>query len=444
MQSYNENFAAATGFAQGEAVGQHHRLFCPPEVTQSAQYEQHWPSLASGQPLQGEFLRKTKQGDELHISALYAPIKDRQGNVERIVKYATDITAQKQMRIAVDRLVEESSRVIAAMANADLSQRVQGQFGEALDQVASSLNDANAKLSDTLLSARTTTSRLADDAQALAATCVELSNLTTEQASSLEETAASMEQITGTVRSNAQNARNAAEIAQQAVSKANEGGSVVQRAIVAMEGVNDASREIANIIGVIDEIAFQTNLLALNAAVEAARAGEQGRGFAVVASEVRNLAQRSAEAAKEIKTLVNGTVEKVGESSALVNESGSTLGSIVESVASVDSLIEEIARANAEQAEGVEQVAKAVAQLDRMTQRVSALTEQSNEASRANRTDTQALLALLSSFRVDQLPTMVPSAGAGAGENAVTLTEGMPYQRFGPPAVSGSKASGLR
>jgi methyl-accepting chemotaxis protein len=208
-----------------------------------------------------------------------------------------------------------------------------------------------------------------------------------------------MEQMTGTVRQNADNARQANQLAASARDQAEKGGTVVGSAVEAMGAINNASKEIADIIGVIDEIAFQTNLLALNAAVEAARAGEQGRGFAVVAAEVRNLAQRSAGAAKEIKNLIKDSVDKVEEGTRLVDESGSTLEEIVTSVKKVSDIIAEIAAASEEQSSGIDQVNKAVVQLDEVTQQNAALVEQAAAASESMDEQAQGLNTLMGSFQ---------------------------------------------
>ena len=229
-----------------------------------------------------------------------------------------------------------------------------------------------------------------------------LSQRTQEQASSLEEVASSMEEMTGTVNQNSENAQHANQLAIAAREQADLGGKVVGEAVVAMSEINSASKQIADIIGVIDEIAFQTNLLALNAAVEAARAGEQGRGFAVVASEVRNLAGRSATAAKEIKELIKNSVDKVENGSRLVSESGGALSEIVDSVKKVSDIVAEIAAASKEQSDGINQVNKALLQMDEMTQQNASLVEEAAAASEAMGAQAQELDALVAFFKLDE------------------------------------------
>jgi methyl-accepting chemotaxis protein len=210
-----------------------------------------------------------------------------------------------------------------------------------------------------------------------------------------------MEEMTSTVKQNADNAREANQLALAASKQAQSGGEVVSKAVEAMSEINNSSKKIADIIGVIDEIAFQTNLLALNAAVEAARAGEQGRGFAVVAGEVRNLAQRSAGAAKEIKGLINDSVDKVDDGSRLVDETGKTLEEIVNAVKKVSDIISEIAAASQEQSSGIEEVNRAISQMDEMTQQNAALVEEAAAAGEAMNEQAGSLNELMNFFEVD-------------------------------------------
>jgi methyl-accepting chemotaxis protein len=234
----------------------------------------------------------------------------------------------------------------------------------------------------------------------IAAGSQDLSARTESQASALEETAASMEELSSTVKQNADNARQANQLAQSASTVAVQGGEVVAQVVDTMKGINDSSRKIADIISVIDGIAFQTNILALNAAVEAARAGEQGRGFAVVASEVRSLAGRSAEAAKEIKQLINDSVTRVGQGTTLVDQAGATMNEVVASIRRVTDIMGEISAASTEQSQGVAQVGEAVQSMDQATQQNAALVEESTAAAMSLREQAQHLNQLVGTFRL--------------------------------------------
>lgn len=252
----------------------------------------------------------------------------------------------------------------------------------------------------------------------IAAGNLDLSSRTEEQASSLEETAASMEELTSTVQQNAESVRHANELATTASQVALKGGQVVEEVVGTMGAINEASRRIADIIGVIDGIAFQTNILALNAAVEAARAGEQGRGFAVVASEVRNLAQRSAAAAKEIKSLIGDSVDKVDAGSKLVAAAGETMAEVVASVKRVTDIMVEITLAGQEQSTGIAQVNQAIAQMDQVTQQNAALVEEAAAAADSMQGQAEELLAVISTFKLASDPAHSVSA-EGPGRRAV-------------------------
>jgi methyl-accepting chemotaxis protein len=232
----------------------------------------------------------------------------------------------------------------------------------------------------------------------------DLSGRTEQQAAALEQTASSMEELGSTVRQNAENARQADQLARGASDVAQKGGAVVAEVVQTMKGINDSSRKIADIIGVIDDIAFQTNILALNAAVEAARAGEQGRGFAVVAGEVRNLAQRSAEAAREIKALITDSVERVEQGTSLVDRAGETMQEVVNSIRRVSDIVGEISNASIEQSNGVAQVGQAVSQMDQATQQNAALVEESAAAASSLQQQAQGLVETVAAFRHTEHP----------------------------------------
>jgi methyl-accepting chemotaxis protein len=250
-------------------------------------------------------------------------------------------------------------------------------------QLSAALKDMNDSLARIVTQVRQGTDTIATASAEIASGNADLSARTEQQAGSLEETASSMEELTATVKQNADNARQANQLALSASEFAGKGGAVVAQVVGTMASINDSSRKIVDIIGVIDGIAFQTNILALNAAVEAARAGEQGRGFAVVAGEVRNLAQRSAAAAKEIKSLIADSVNKVDNGAKLVDQAGHTMEDIVASVKRVTDIIGEIASASQEQLDGIEQINVAISEMDETTQRNAALVEQASAAAGA-------------------------------------------------------------
>jgi methyl-accepting chemotaxis protein len=285
------------------------------------------------------------------------------------------------------------------ISSGELDNQVRVDSNDELGSLLGALKRMDSKLVEIVGGVRGSADAVGSAARQLSHGNDDLSQRTQEQAAALEETASSMEEMTATVKQNADNARQANQLAVGAREQAEKGGQVVHRAISAMSEINVSSRKIADIISVIDEIAFQTNLLALNAAVEAARAGEQGRGFAVVASEVRNLAQRSASAAKEIKDLIKDSVDKVKVGSQLVDESGKTLSEIMESVKKVTDIVAEIAAASEEQSVGIEQVNNAVTQMDSVTQQNAALVEQATAASKSMEQQSATLVGQIGYFR---------------------------------------------
>ena len=293
-----------------------------------------------------------------------------------------------------------ASAVAREIAAGNLAVEVNIKAGDKTSLLAN-MRDMRDSLVKVVGQVRIGTDTIATASTQIAAGNLDLSSRTEEQASSLEETASSMEELTSTVRQNAENARQANQLVVSTADVAAKGGQVVGQVVDTMASIKDSSRKIADIIGVIDGIAFQTNILALNAAVEAARAGEQGRGFAVVASEVRNLAQRSAGAAKEIKALIEDSVGKVEAGGKLVDEAGKTMDEIVGSVKRVTDIMGEIAAASQEQSAGIEQVNQAVGQMDEMTQQNAALVEQATAAAESLQDQAAKLAEAVSVFRLD-------------------------------------------
>ncbi|MCP5158097.1 MAG: methyl-accepting chemotaxis protein [Gammaproteobacteria bacterium] len=297
--------------------------------------------------------------------------------------------------------------------------------------IYAAMRDMTRQLRDMASKITQATSQVSSAAAEIAQGSADLSQRTEEQASALEETASSMEELTSTVKQSADNAGQANQLAGAARTQAEQGGQVVEQAVTAMSAISTSSRKIADIIGVIDEIAFQTNLLALNAAVEAARAGEQGRGFAVVAAEVRKLAQRSADAAKEIKTLITDSVAKVEDGGKLVEQSGQTLQEIVTAVKKVSDIVAEMAAAAREQASGIEQVNRAILQMDQVTQQNAALVEETAAASQAMGDQARELQGLMAFFRLDEREL--------GDQAAIATTESFPATKKASSKASLSK-----
>ena len=316
--------------------------------------------------------------------------------------------AQERQRVEEERAREAArqSTVVAAMSEAlsklaagDLTYRITAQFSPEYKALQTDFNGAVIRLNGTIATIASATREVTSAATEISVSTTDLSQRTEEQAAGIEQTSASMEQISTTVKKNADNARQAGEQTRAAHRVAHRGGEVVASAVSAMGRIEESSRKITEIIGVIDEIARQTNLLALNAAVEAARAGESGRGFAVVAQEVRSLAQRASQAAKDIKDLITGSAAHVSEGVHLVRQAGDTLGEIVHSIDSVAKVVEEITSASAEQSLGIEQVHKALNQMDEVTQQNSALVEENAATAKALENQAVSVSDQLAFFR---------------------------------------------
>ena len=296
--------------------------------------------------------------------------------------------------------LEQAVQVAELVAHGDLSSSIDATGKDEVGALLASLHTMQTNLRQMVVNVRQGSEGVATASSEIASGNHDLSSRTESQASALEETAASMEELSAQVKQNADSARQANQLAMSASSVAVKGGEVVGQVVETMKGINDSSRKIADIISVIDGIAFQTNILALNAAVEAARAGEQGRGFAVVASEVRSLAGRSADAAKEIKSLISASVERVEQGTALVDEAGTTMAEVVGSIKRVTDIMGEISAASNEQSLGVAQVGEAVTQMDQATQQNAALVEEMAAAASSLKAQAQDLVQVVAVFKL--------------------------------------------
>ncbi|MGZ4976464.1 MAG: methyl-accepting chemotaxis protein [Methylobacter sp.] len=358
-------------------------------------------------------------------------LNDKQGFTKALSAGINELTD------VIESVFSDVNTVMENMAEGDLTTAITNEYQGVYAECKNNINSTLAKLSEFIIQIRDAADFIDSSSQEMASGNNNLSHRAEQQAASLEETAASMEELASTVKNNAQNTVQATEVVNSASQLAQKGGGVVKSAIAAMQEINESSNKIAEIIGVIDEIAFQTNLLALNASVEAARAGEQGRGFSVVATEVRNLAQRSATAAQQSNELIQNSVQKVRAGTAFVNETGAALTEIVDSVAKVGNIVAHIASASSEQSAGIEQVNLAVSQMDDITQQNAALAEQAAAGSIAMSEQSTNMTQLLSFFRVNS------KKGASAAARPVVRSKvPMPIAKKPvPPTVSSSSKS---
>ncbi|MCI2263664.1 methyl-accepting chemotaxis protein [Xanthomonas sp. PPL560] len=325
------------------------------------------------------------------------------GDAERFqYDFRLMVDSLNQLMATADGNLQALSSLLQSIAAGDLTVRMHGDFQGVFATMRDDANATTEQLASIVARIQTAAVSINAAASEIATGNDDLSRRTEQQAASLEETAASMEELTSTVKQNAEHARQANQLASGAAAVASQGGDVVGQVVQTMSGIEASSKKIADIISVIDGIAFQTNILALNAAVEAARAGEQGRGFAVVASEVRTLAQRSSNAAKEIKTLIDDSVSRVAQGSALVDQAGRTMTEIVSSVQRVTDIMGDISAASQEQSAGIEQVNQTVMQMDETTQQNAALVEEATAAARSMEDQAGQLSQAVALFKIDQ------------------------------------------
>ena len=390
----NDNYIAIFGSSRAdELIGRNIKNVVHSDIINSGEFATMWAKLQAGDFVTGEFKHVAQNGDERWISGSFNPIFNTSGGISKFVMFGDDITARKQ---GISRLAQ----ALVELEGGNLTSRVEGEFGDELNLVRDSLNTSLNKLQNTMQDILTVANTISVGASEIARGNSELSSRVESQAASLEETSSTMEELTASAKNNAENASRVNERSLETGESARKGKGIVADAVNAMSEIANSSKQIADIISVIDEIAFQTNLLALNAAVEAARAGEQGRGFAVVAGEVRNLAQRSAQAAKEIGSLIKDSVVKVDEGTELVNTSGNMLEEITQKVLEVTTMVSEITDASAGQLDGIQQANSAVLNMDGITQQNAALVEEATAASKEMSDSMAKLRRDLEFFRI--------------------------------------------
>ncbi|MCB1517036.1 MAG: PAS domain S-box protein [Hyphomicrobiaceae bacterium] len=427
----NDNFLKALGYSLDEIRGKHHAMFVESDYAQSPEYRTFWENLRHGRFESGEFLRIGKGGKPVWIQATYNPIFDRNNNVTKVVKYATDITPRKE---AVQLLADNLSQ----LATGDLDVRITKEMSADFDALRTAFNSTVERLRDIVQQLRTTSSGVKMATGEILSGANDLSERTTKQAATIEETSATMEQLASTVMQNARNAESASQSAEAVSREAAEGGDVMAKATNAMERITTSSSKISNIIGMIDDIAFQTNLLALNASVEAARAGEAGKGFAVVAVEVRRLAQSAAEASSEVKQLIEQSAEEVGAGSKLVGIASEKLLGMLNSVRENASLMASIAAASREQASSIEEVNAAVRQMDEMTQHNAALVEETNAAIEQTESQASELDRIVEQFKLSGSASAPMAASAPAKPAAKATPAPQPHPEE-PKGIMGLK-----
>jgi methyl-accepting chemotaxis protein len=375
---------------------------------------------AAGEDVSALVAKELQPLAEAYVETIAQIMANEQSNFDKAMSGAMDVAASARrvllvvgafalllagfLAFALTRSIvlpiQQASSTAEMIAEGDLTATIQVEGRDEAAELLRTLDHMQTSLISLVSHVRQGSESVSTASSEIAQGNNDLSARTEAQASALEQTAASMEELSSTVKQNADNARQANQLAQSASTVAVQGGEVVGQVVETMKGINDASKRIADIISVIDGIAFQTNILALNAAVEAARAGEQGRGFAVVASEVRSLAGRSAEAAKEIKALIGASVERVEQGTALVDKAGATMTEVVSSIRRVTDIMGEISAASNEQSLGVAQVGEAVTQMDQATQQNAALVEEMAAAASSLKSQAQELVQTVAVFRL--------------------------------------------
>ena len=410
----NDNFLSALGYTLEEIRGKHHGMFCDEKYRTSPEYREFWAQLNRGEYVKGEFKRIAKGGGEVWIQASYNPIRDITGKLTKIVKFSTDITSavlsrQETLRVQAEQLaaanelknkVSQLVLVVQAIANGDLTQRVEQVGDDDLGQLAASVKRMSGDLRELIGQMIESATQQSEGARAIAESSQNLSEGAQSQAASVEEMSASIEDLVRSIQVISESSSEARRQAEATAALAKSGGTSVNEAISSMRLIQKSSEQINDIIQVISEIASQTNLLALNAAIEAARAGEHGLGFAVVADEVRKLAERSSLAAKEITQLIKESTRRVSEGAELSEKVGKSLGSIVEAVEQTASGIARIADSTETQAESAKEAQIAIRSVGKTTESNAAASEEMAASAEELGAQATTLQELVARFKV--------------------------------------------
>ncbi len=449
IRTANQNFLDTLGYRLEEIQGKHHSMFVEPSYRESADYRRFWDDLAAGKYQGGEFKRIGAGGREIWIQATYNPIADASGKPVKVVKFASDITAQKKKNIETQNFVAEMGATLENVARQDLTVRMSGVYTGEQAATMANLNSALNALESALSAVASTSTQVAGSSRQIAEGSQSVAQGASTQAASIEEISASLEELSAMTSQNADNATQANAVSSTAAEAAERGRTIMQEMQKAIDAIAASSAETAKIVKTIDEISFQTNMLALNAAVEAARAGDAGRGFAVVAEEVRALAMRSAEAAKTTSRLIEESSKNAANGVSINGNVRSALDEINESTTKVRSLVGEIAAASKEQADGIGQITTAVDQMNRVTQENAANSEESSAAASELDTQVERLASLIGQFKLsatgeEPAPSSRPTLRRPAASEP---TSALPQSKAKPAAapVSGKPvASALR
>jgi len=401
----NTNFCQTMGYSLSEIKGKHHRIFVETSYASSSDYAQLWQTLARGELAAGTFKRIGKNSKVVWIEASYNPILDAAGKPYKVVKYAVDVGANTNTRL-LKSVIEDATNLLESVAKGDLTAHMQGNYSshqntmfyDMISQLQAAINHMSSALQNAVHNAALVANTVTQVSAHVADSATRLTERMQEQAASLEETNATMSEMTATVQANTNNSQKVADLAHQMQAQAGSGVTVMRQTITAMQSIRASSTQIADIVTLIDGIAFQTNLLALNAAVEAARAGEHGRGFAVVAGEVRALAQKSSEAAKDIRTLISDSVSRIENGTQLADKSGEMLDGINQSIGLVAMMIEQIASASHEQASAIHHIHKAMSEIDSVTQENSMLVQDTSASAETLSSEAESLRSNMSFF----------------------------------------------